>query len=82
MALVVSGPKVLGHATNIVFDGVISGQGVDFDALHRTLLIAVGLYVGSYVLSYAAGVGAGRRRPARRCAACAPTWRPSSTGCR
>jgi ATP-binding cassette subfamily B protein len=52
VALVVSGPKVLGHATNIVFEGVISGQGVDFGALHQTLWIAVGLYVTSYILSY------------------------------
>jgi ATP-binding cassette subfamily B protein len=52
VGLVVSGPKVLGHATNIVFDGVISGAGVDFGALHRTLWIAVALYVTSYILSY------------------------------
>jgi ATP-binding cassette subfamily B protein len=53
VALVVSGPKVLGHATNIVFDGVRHGTGVDFGALHRTLWIAVALYAASYVLSYA-----------------------------
>ncbi|MFZ4720279.1 MAG: ABC transporter ATP-binding protein, partial [Ilumatobacteraceae bacterium] len=52
VALVVSGPKVLGHATNLVFDGLRSGQGVDFAALHRTLWLAVGLYVTSFVLSY------------------------------
>ena len=52
VALVVSGPKVLGHATNLVFDGVISGNGVDFAALHRTLWLAVGLYTVSFLLSY------------------------------
>jgi ATP-binding cassette subfamily B protein len=53
VTLVVSGPKVLGHATNIVFAGVKSGTGVDFGALHRTLWFAVALYAASYVLSYA-----------------------------
>ena len=52
VALVVSGPKVLGHATNIVFDGIASGNGIDFADLHQTLWIAVGLYVSSFILSY------------------------------
>ena len=52
VALVVSGPKVLGHATNLVFEGIASGNGVDFAALHQTLWIAVGLYVSSFILSY------------------------------
>ncbi len=55
VSLVVSGPKVLGHATNIVFDGVFHLNGtpsIDFAALHRTLWLAVGLYAAGYVLSY------------------------------
>jgi ATP-binding cassette subfamily B multidrug efflux pump len=57
VSLVVSGPKVLGHATNLLFEGVMRkyhGQGgIDFAALHRTLWFAVGLYAVGYVLSYA-----------------------------
>ncbi len=57
VALVVGGPKVLGHATNIVFEGFISrmngGEGIDFGALGATMLLALALYVGSYVLGYA-----------------------------
>ena len=78
----VIGPKVLGHATDILFEGVISkqlpagatqqqaiaglrakgedqiaemlsgmtlrpGEGVDFDAMGRTLLLLVGIYLAS-----------------------------------
>ena len=53
--LVVLGPRILGHATNIVFDGLVGRDGrdgIDFDALHRTLFLAVGVYVASYMLAY------------------------------
>jgi ATP-binding cassette subfamily B protein len=57
VVLVVLGPRVLGHATDLIFDGFVrrsnGGEGVDFDALHRTLWLAVGLYVTSYLLGYA-----------------------------
>lgn len=57
VALVVAGPRVLGNATNLVFEGIFGrttgGPGIDFDELHRTLWIAAGLYVASFVLSYA-----------------------------
>ncbi|MDO8363170.1 MAG: ABC transporter ATP-binding protein [Actinomycetota bacterium] len=56
VTLVVIGPKVLGHATNIIFDGIrrraAGGPGIDFGALHATLWVAVALYLGSYVLAY------------------------------
>ncbi len=54
VALVVSGPKVLGHATNLIFDGLTStgGNGIDFAALHRVLWLAIGLYLAGYLLSF------------------------------
>jgi len=52
VTLLVFGPKVLGRATNIIVAGITGGAGIDFAALHRTLLFAVGLYVVGYVLSY------------------------------
>jgi ATP-binding cassette subfamily B protein len=56
VTLVVAGPRVLGHATDIIFDGVMGkasgGGGIDFGELHRTLMFAIGLFVSSYVLSY------------------------------
>jgi ATP-binding cassette, subfamily B, multidrug efflux pump len=45
----VFGPKVLGHGTDLIVRGVIKGH-IDFNALHRVLFEAVGLYVGSSAL--------------------------------
>jgi ATP-binding cassette subfamily B protein len=50
-ALNVTGPKVLGEATDVVVAGVSSGRGIDFGQLHTTLLL-VGL-----VYAVAAGLG-------------------------
>ncbi|HEX5097362.1 MAG TPA: hypothetical protein VFX21_15145, partial [Acidimicrobiia bacterium] len=43
----VFGPKVLGHATDIIISGVSGGQGVDFGELHEVLLEALALYAVS-----------------------------------
>jgi ATP-binding cassette subfamily B multidrug efflux pump len=51
VSLVVLGPRVLGHATDLIVSG-ISGGGIDFSALHQTLLAALGLYVGSAFLAW------------------------------
>ena len=42
----VFGPRVLGHATDLIVRGAIGGP-MDFAALHRVLLEALGLYAGS-----------------------------------
>jgi ATP-binding cassette subfamily B protein len=52
VTLLVIGPRILGHATNIIVDGITSGQGIDFGALHRTLLFAVGIYAVGGLLAY------------------------------
>lgn len=55
VALVVSGPRILGHATDIVFQGLLNRDGtdgIDFARLHRTLAFAIGVYTASYVLAY------------------------------
>ncbi|HEY3141125.1 MAG TPA: ABC transporter ATP-binding protein [Acidimicrobiales bacterium] len=52
VALTVVGPKILGHATDIVIRGILSPQGIDFADLHRVLLMALGLFVASSLLSY------------------------------
>ena len=56
VVLFVLGPKILGNATNEIVKGVFSPGGIDYDALHRTLLIVVALYVGSAILAYAQGL--------------------------
>ncbi len=57
MGLSVAGPKILGRATNIVFDGirgkttgVTGAAGIDFNRLHRVLYLAGALYLISVVL--------------------------------
>ena len=55
VALVVSGPRVLGHATDILFNGLTGRDGkngVNFAALHRTLWWAVAVYALSFLLAY------------------------------
>ena len=55
VGLVVSGPRILGHATDILFNGLMKREGrngVDFTALHHTLEFVLVLYVMSFVLSY------------------------------
>jgi ATP-binding cassette subfamily B protein len=52
VALVVIGPSLLGQATDIIVSGVASEDGIDFDALHRKLMLAAGLYAAAWALGY------------------------------
>jgi len=87
VAFAVVGPKILGHATNIIFEGVVGkqipagvtkeqaiaglrgkgqdriadmisgmtlrpGQGIDFNALGRTLLVLIGVYALSALFAW------------------------------
>jgi ATP-binding cassette subfamily B protein len=52
VALTVVGPKILGHATDIVIRGLQSPGGIDFGELHQVLLMALGLFVVSSLLTY------------------------------
>lgn len=53
------GPKILGNATQEIFEGVVrklsGGPGIDFDAVGDILLLLVGLYVLSALFSYIQG---------------------------
>jgi len=51
----VVGPKILGNATNVIISGVQSPTGINFNELHRTLLIVGGLYLGSAAMAYIQG---------------------------
>lgn len=59
VALVVSGPRILGHATNILYRGIRSKMqnpatgGINFSSLHHTLEFAAVVYALSFLLSYA-----------------------------
>ena len=56
----IAGPKILGRATTILFEGVMekiagTGTGIDFDAIGRIILITLALYLGSSLFSYIQG---------------------------
>ncbi len=53
--LTVLGPRILARATNVIVDGVLSRQGVDYGELHRIVLGVVALYVVAAALAYAQG---------------------------
>ncbi|HMS89330.1 MAG TPA: ABC transporter ATP-binding protein [Acidimicrobiales bacterium] len=52
VVLLVYAPRLLGEATNVIVDGLFSGQGIDFGRLHGILLTVLGMYVAATVLSY------------------------------
>ena len=52
MTLTVLGPKLLGHATDLIFGAVVHQQKIDFTALRGVLLTVLALYVGAAGLSY------------------------------
>ncbi|MDN4479134.1 ABC transporter ATP-binding protein [Demequina sp. SYSU T00039] len=54
VALSVVGPKILGNATTVIFEGFLAG-GVDFDRLHGILLWVVIIYIGSAILGLLQG---------------------------
>jgi ATP-binding cassette, subfamily B, multidrug efflux pump len=62
VSFAVAGPKILGHATDIIFDGVlerfqhIPGAGIDFSALAGVLTWVIGLYLASSAFGWAQGL--------------------------
>jgi ATP-binding cassette subfamily B multidrug efflux pump len=52
VTLTVIGPRILGHATNVVVAGIQSPNGIDFGELHKVLLEALLIYVCAGFLSY------------------------------
>jgi ATP-binding cassette, subfamily B, multidrug efflux pump len=62
VSFAVAGPKILGHATDIIFDGVlerfqhIPGAGIDFSALAGVLTWVIGLYLASSAFGWVQGL--------------------------
>ncbi|WP_082105260.1 ABC transporter ATP-binding protein [Demequina subtropica] len=54
VTLSVVGPKILGNATTVIFEGFLAG-GVDFPKLHGILLWVVLIYIGSAILGLLQG---------------------------
>lgn len=56
VALYAIGPRVLGHATDVIFEGLLSAnRRIDFAALHRTVWFAVAIYAVSSLLAWVQG---------------------------
>ena len=54
-ALAVWAPMILGDAVDVIFDGVMTGAGVDFTALGRLLAIVIGMYVVASLFDWLQG---------------------------
>ncbi|WP_439331860.1 ABC transporter ATP-binding protein [Nocardioides flavescens] len=55
VVLLAYGPRLLGHATDLVFDAFLARRPVDFDAVRTVLLQVLGVYVAGSVLSWLQG---------------------------
>jgi ATP-binding cassette subfamily B protein len=55
VTLVVLGPRLLGQATDVIVQGLVSGQGIDFGALHRKLALVGALYLTGWALAASQG---------------------------
>jgi ATP-binding cassette, subfamily B, multidrug efflux pump len=53
--LLAYGPRLLGHATDLVFDAFLAQRPVDFDAVGRVLLGVLGVYAAGSVLGWVQG---------------------------
>jgi ATP-binding cassette subfamily B multidrug efflux pump len=53
--LLAYGPRLLGHATDIVFGAFLADRPVDFDAVRTTLLQVIAVYAGGSVLAWGQG---------------------------
>jgi ATP-binding cassette subfamily B multidrug efflux pump len=49
------GPRLLGHATDLIFDGYLAQQPIDFDAVRDVLLGVLAIYLGASVLGWLQG---------------------------
>jgi ATP-binding cassette subfamily B multidrug efflux pump len=52
VTLAVLGPRILGHATDIIFDAIRHQHQVDFHRLGNVLMLVVILYIGSSTLAW------------------------------
>jgi ATP-binding cassette subfamily B protein len=56
VALSVTGPKILGNATTVIFEGFRSPAGIDFSRLHSILFWVIGIYIAAALLGWVQGL--------------------------
>ena len=49
------GPRLLGHATDLIFEGYLAHRPIDFDGVRDVLLGVLGIYAGASVLAWLQG---------------------------
>ena len=81
VTLTVIGPRILGHATNIIIAGIQTPNGIDFAELNMVLLEALLIYV-SPASSRTRRASSSPASCSARCTSCAATSRTSSTASR
>ncbi len=55
VTLGINGPRVMGHATDLIFGSVMAGRAIDFAALATVLLTLIVLYLGASGFAWAQG---------------------------
>lgn len=53
--LTVWAPRIIGDATDVIYDGATSGDGVDFTLLGRLLMIVLGMYLVAALFDWLQG---------------------------
>ncbi|MBN2176716.1 MAG: ABC transporter ATP-binding protein [Demequinaceae bacterium] len=56
VALAVTGPKILGMATTVIFEGFLARTGIDFGRLHGLLFWVMAIYIGAALLGLLQGL--------------------------
>ncbi|MCJ7827084.1 MAG: ABC transporter transmembrane domain-containing protein, partial [Demequinaceae bacterium] len=56
VALAVTGPKILGKATTVIFEGFLSRTGIDFTRLHGLLFWVIAIYAGAALFGLVQGL--------------------------
>ncbi|WP_091113567.1 ABC transporter ATP-binding protein [Nocardioides psychrotolerans] len=55
VTLMALGPRLLGEATDLIFDGYLAQQPIDFDGVRDVLLAVLAIYAGASLLSWLQG---------------------------
>ncbi|MFL6002159.1 MAG: ABC transporter ATP-binding protein [Nocardioides sp.] len=55
VSLMALGPRLLGHATDLIFEGFLAHRPIDFDGVRDVLLTVLAIYAGASVLAWLQG---------------------------
>jgi ATP-binding cassette subfamily B protein len=55
VSLMALGPRLLGHATDLIFEGYLAHRPIDFDGVRDVLLTVLAIYAGASVLAWLQG---------------------------